>query len=123
MTQVWQSAEAKEPGALLAIPPREGHDAHLIVLNEMRELLRLRLTGEVLDRRTPDFSHASYVTELRTAVDRGGRRWFAAFTPMGRHVEIFDEHLQPRAAVSAGRIASHGHFGCAVGRPGWRWHS
>ena len=96
LTQLWTNTEIRDPGNLL-VYERDG-EPRVLVVTAGRGVAELDRDGKVVaqhDLKLPDDAKISF---LRTAVDKSGRRFFAASGLFGRQVFVFDENWQQLAA-------------------------
>ena len=108
MTSVWQSSDAVDPGTMALTGDLRSQDAKLLVVDSMRELVSLSLAGKLIGRTTLPIDDNAYVTEIRTAVDAAGRRWYLMFSKLGRFVYLCDERLQLRQQYPATDVRHSG---------------
>lgn len=90
LTPAWTNSEFKEAaGNLLPIQTADGW--RLLAFDGFRTVAELDEHGKTVARHELPIGQNAAVSYLRTAVDKAGRRWYAASFRMGTEAFVFDE--------------------------------
>ena len=90
LTPAWTNGDLAEPGNILPIDTPAG--PRLLVLDGWRTVVELDEQGKTVARHELPLKPNAAVSYLRSAVDKEGKRWYAASFRMGTHVYLFDEN-------------------------------
>lgn len=90
LTPAWTNAELAAAGNVLPIEAAEG--VRLLVLDGWRTVVEVDEQGQTVARHELPIGDNAAVSYLRTAVDKNGKRWYAASFRMGTKAYLFNEN-------------------------------
>ena len=91
LKSLWKSSELQLPGNILVVARGDG-TPRICVLDNYRAIAELGPDGKVQGRHEFDIPKEEVVSVLSTAVDGGGKRYFAGWTAFQQQVHLFDEN-------------------------------
>jgi outer membrane lipoprotein-sorting protein len=106
LTKLWSATDLKEPGNLLVVDvPDAG--PRIFVLDGWRAVAEIDAEGKLVARHELDIPAEAIVTNLQTATDSQGKRYFVASGPAQPQFFVFDDAWQklldfPKPEDSAG---------------------
>ena len=86
---VWTCRELKRPGNIMVLDP-DGKTPRILVFEGTGALAELDAKGKVVKRYPLAQHEGEIISQLRTASDAGGRRWFAASSIGDQQIHLFD---------------------------------
>jgi thiol-disulfide isomerase/thioredoxin len=91
LTPLWKCADLKSPGNILVVAQSDGTQ-RLLVVEEWRSVAEVGLDGRVIATHPLDIDtqKKECVTNLRTAVDRNGKRYYAGLASAQQRFHLFD---------------------------------
>lgn len=92
---LWRCDQLKRPGNLLVYHDAEGRPTTLVV-DGFKLAAQLDEVGQAALRFPLELPEGSVISQLRTAVDGQGRRWFLGVASSQSHAFLFDEEFQQR---------------------------
>lgn len=92
LTQRWRNDQIPRPGNILMI--RGGLRDEVLVNSGLDQFVRLSSYGSVQDTVQPPGPDELFMTTIRTAVDRGGQRYFLTLAHQGEAIHVFDDRWQ-----------------------------
>jgi hypothetical protein len=93
LTEHWTSHTTEAPGNLLSFQDDKTKQLTILVVDKLREIVRLDVQGKEVARYKPDLSEDDAITYLQTFVTRGGDRNFVAWSTLGRRAYLFDSEF------------------------------
>jgi outer membrane protein assembly factor BamB len=90
LRKLW-AADLKDPGNILVINQPDGQP-HILAFDGWRTVVELDKDGKTVARHELDIPENAAVMFLRTAVDRDGKRYFAAAANAQPQLFVFDEN-------------------------------
>ncbi len=107
LSQQWQANQLEAPGNILVVPDQEGQP-RILVFDGMNTVIQFNGRGQAVQRYSLPAGPGKAFTILRTAVDRKGRRFFAAGAVYGPQVILLNQQFEtvlvypPEDKVAAG---------------------
>ncbi len=89
LTKLWTAAGLKNPGNLLVLPTESG--PRILVLDGWSKVVELDAAGKIAAQHEITLPAGATITQLRTAVDAAGARYFVGFTAREQQLFLFDE--------------------------------
>ena len=89
LTKLWSIGDLKTPGNILVIESGEG-EHQIFVIEGWRTVAEVNPDGKLVTRHQLEIPLSEAVSFLRTAVDKEGHRWFAAFASTQQRLYLFD---------------------------------
>lgn len=99
LTPLWQNRELQQPGNMLVF--ENDSRPRILVIEGYQAIAELDGKGELIHRHEPELPSQAAIAFLRTALDKDGKRWFAASAVGGQQVFILDEKLTLHASYPA----------------------
>jgi peroxiredoxin len=93
LTPLWKCAELRSPGNVVVTQAPDGA-SRLLVIEGWRTVAEVGLDGKVIAQHELDIEKSEAVSKIRTAVDRSGRRFLAAFAVSDQRVHLLDASFQ-----------------------------
>jgi len=93
LTPLWKCEELRSPGNV-AVVSGPGGANKLLVVEGWRTVAEVGLDGKVIAQHELEIEKSEAVSKLRTAVDRSGRRFLAAFAVSEQRVHFLDARFQ-----------------------------
>jgi hypothetical protein len=87
---LWTCSELKSPGNILLVEGAE-QPARVFILEGWRTIAEVSAEGKVIARHELEIPEQAAVTFVRTATDKGGKRYFLAGAPLAPQFFLFDE--------------------------------
>jgi thiol-disulfide isomerase/thioredoxin/outer membrane lipoprotein-sorting protein len=103
LTKSWTAEGIKNPGNMLVVDADT--QPRILVLDGWKKVVELDLSGQSLAAHGLELPADSPATQLRTAVDAEGHRFFALFAPTFQQVHVFDGDWKPLFGYPEGKHA------------------
>lgn len=91
LTKLWSAAEVKNPGNVLVVE-QVGGTPKIFTIDGSRTVVELDAEGKVVAKHELDLPQTSIITYLRTAIDKQGKRYYAASAFGQPQAHVFDEN-------------------------------
>jgi thiol-disulfide isomerase/thioredoxin len=104
---LWSNHELQAPGNILAICSSDS-PARFLVYEGRRTVAELNSAGEVIAKHQLDVAGQKDLSQLATAVDGEGKRYYAAWSLRGRQVHLFDADWRRLLSYPANAAESPG---------------
>jgi hypothetical protein len=89
LRRLWTSKELKKPGNILVLDA-DGKTPRILVFDGAQAIDEIDPRGKVVKQYPIQQHEGEIIAELRTAADKGGRRWFAASGSFAQQIHLFD---------------------------------
>lgn len=93
---LWRCDQLKRPGNVLVLTDDNGGPAGTLVVDGFKLVAQLDDVGQVALRYPLELPESAVVSQVRTAVDGAGRRWFLGLASSQSQVFVFDDQFQQR---------------------------
>ena len=89
LSLLWTAAGLKNPGNMLILPAESG--PRILILDGWSKVVELDPAGKIAAQHEITLPAGATITQVRTAVDGAGRRYFVGFTGRDQQLFLFDE--------------------------------
>jgi len=111
LSQLWTCSELKSPGNILAVTQPDG-SVRLVVVVGWKSIAEVGLDGKLIATHRLEIDKMEVVSNLRTAVDTEGKRYFAAVASAQQRFHMLDANFNVVFSFPADGL-KHPHQGIA----------
>jgi len=110
LTRLWGSEEVKMPGNVIVVESageETDQPTTILVVEGWNTVVEMKADGSVVGRHELDLPTDAVISTVRTAVDKDGNRFFAAFLTAQQQFHVFDQNWKRVLSFPGASDAKH----------------